>query len=1307
MAEVKLSVSKAEFKAMKKMLQELIDSGEWGPEYTNAEYRVPCTINDTMLKARVVIKMMDGIEKYDAYNHDYIGTKISKIADCEEMYKTIIGISINYQEFANATDTHGLDKFTFCPEGCVQIALDIFKTVRNISKKLKSCKEGTKAFRKIQSQIALKLDAEYAQREAEKVYYEELTSPEALEIATQAEINLAIANNTISSALADVIANEDKKFTVSWRNIETGKILGMKNFSYESALEKVKEMEAMTDYCDSVTMEEQVPEVKIVEVEIEDDGSNDDADDDEEIVATVENAAEDDDDDELIDEPEIDQTQKMKKTLAARQGVNGVTRYFLNGIAISAANAVKLIIDYCNADANYELSADVKIFESKAAKDLRTNTAKTLSKIEWISENYAPVSNKPNSQKFVFFGRRFMKLTDGANGIEIGLDEIKNAEYDAEFEMDHLVSTAARAGVDNDEQKKQEALEQLAKLADKYRSMFKALLASEKEWAVDFEVAARFYGREALIPELEKIAAKFEEPVAEDDGSNDDPDEDEVTTVETEIETDDEDDELIDEPEVIEVEEKPELYTATTYIIGNGGAMRPYEKKFKTSVAAYNYLLKKRLKYAGITRWTHEITYKGKVIYENGSDLRDGEVTTDSDIQKILDAEQAKMNHILAIGEFNNYIAYWSCECAVTPEAMEIAVQTEIDNAATAMFTEVFDEVEYWENEYKNAKDKVDHFNSPDRMHGDNEDELRAYWEKEMVCRKDKKDKALSELAKLKATYPQVFLKVLADVQNEYSKDFAEGYGAELLKFAEVEIEDDGSNDDPDEDEVTTVETETEDDELIDEPEIVKVEEKPLKWSKSKIKAAKNILKELLKRGYFGTTDYSYRDEYYHVCHVIKMIELMQEYEGFNKEQLQISGARLNCPKSWLHGLAVTYGKFVSYSDTYGLDAFTYTAEGLWKIICDILSEVGNIAYKLPSCNPQYAGTSTFKINQALLAEEFDAEYEAKLEMRRAEFEAQKNKNTVVEIDNAVGANNKKPVEISGYAELPFDTPVEKTEKLLKDIKVLRLSATAETLIYDNFDDLIDSPTKYINIDFKGVGTQDTVTTLEKLFEANGIPPYLGYDIETSEIQPAEIGNAAKVETAPDFPIMADQFAALELAEAYYPNLHISGKITKSNGTLTAINADGVQVEIFDDYLKIEHDGTETTIQFDISEKVFVEALSEVTAKMLETGEVINTFEIVGKSGLIYTYTESTLRPIRTETQAEYDARVNAAPKVAKVANCAETVKFWKILRHKQQSLKAIINEHSVAAQLKYKVQVAEILKIVNEIKKSTCAAAA
>lgn len=117
------------------------------------------------------------------------------------------------------------------------------------------------------------------------------------------------------------------------------------------------------------------------------------------------------------------------------------------------------------------------------------------------------------------------------------------------------------------------------------------------------------------------------------------------------------------------------------------------------------------------------------------------------------------------------------------------------------------------------------------------------------------------------------------------------------------------------------------------------------------------------------------------------------------------------------------------------------------------------------------------------------------------------------EIDNAVGANNKNSVEISGYAELPFDTPVEKTEKLLKDIKVLGLSATAETLIYDNFDALTGSPTEYININFKGVGTQDTVTTLEKLFEVNGILPYLGYDIKTSEIQPAEIDNTEIAET--------------------------------------------------------------------------------------------------------------------------------------------------------------------------------------------------
>lgn len=79
----------------------------------------------------------------------------------------------------------------------------------------------------------------------------------------------------------------------------------------------------------------------------------------------------------------------------------------------------------------------------------------------------------------------------------------------------------------------------------------------------------------------------------------------------------------------------------------------------------------------------------------------------------------------------------------------------------------------------------------------------------------------------------------------------------------------------------------------------------------------------------------------------------------------------------------------------------------------------------------------------------------------------------------------------------------------------------------------------------------------------------------------------------------ADQFAALELADDYYPNLNISGKLTKTNGTLTVINKDGVTVTICDDYLEITGENVKQRINYDIAESTFRAALQKVTMQAI------------------------------------------------------------------------------------------------------------
>ena len=214
-------------------------------------------------------------------------------------------------------------------------------------------------------------------------------------------------------------------------------------------------------------------------------------------------------------------------------------------------------------------------------------------------------------------------------------------------------------------------------------------------------------------------------------------------------------------------------------------------------------------------------------------------------------------------------------------------------------------------------------------------------------------------------------------------------------------------------------------------------------------------------------------------------------------------------------------------------------------------------------------------------------------------------------------------------------------------------------------------------------------------------------DSETEEL----IDEAAEVsDTALTFPVVADQFAALELADDYFPNLNISGKLTKSNGVLTAINENGVKVTIHDDHLEIDSENGTWRIEYDIAETVFCRVLRELTVKAITEGKMQDTFEIVGKSGLIYTYTESTLKPVLTETQEQHDARINSAPKITKKLDVEDSVKvkdLWKILRQKQQALKAIMAEKNIVAARKYSVKIAEIKFLVDAINALTKTAAA
>ena len=266
---------------------------------------------------------------------------------------------------------------------------------------------------------------------------------------------------------------------------------------------------------------------------------------------------------------------------------------------------------------------------------------------------------------------------------------------------------------------------------------------------------------------------------------------------------------------------------------------------------------------------------------------------------------------------------------------------------------------------------------------------------------------------------------------------------------------------------------------------------------------------------------------------------------------------------------------------------------------------------------------------------------------------------------------------------------LEKLEKIAADIKFNTLIAALENESTEN--------SKVVDIDdgSNDEPAEDFLTSCNAEISEDA-------DIED------ELVDAPATDENPVLLTVADQFAALELADDYYPNLNISGKLTKINGTLTAINKDGITVTICDDYLEITGENVKQRINYDIAENTFRAALQKVTMQAITEGKIQDTFEIVGKSGLIYTYTESTLKPVRTETPEQYNARINSTPKEIPTLDTvpAKVNELWQILRQKQQALKAIMAEENIVAARKYSVKIAEIKLIVDSINNFTKTAA-
>ena len=180
---MKKGLSRAELKAAKNILKKLLEKSEF---YRNDEPQV-----------EVVIGMIDHIEKCGDWNTES-QTSISKFAKYStltnsELTATLHGMAINFGGIYVST-TLGLETFGWTYEIVSALAIYFLKkTCVKITNILRECapnNEGASYYRATWSKLAQKIDAEKAlEREIE----EYAVSEEAQEVATQAEIENAVA----------------------------------------------------------------------------------------------------------------------------------------------------------------------------------------------------------------------------------------------------------------------------------------------------------------------------------------------------------------------------------------------------------------------------------------------------------------------------------------------------------------------------------------------------------------------------------------------------------------------------------------------------------------------------------------------------------------------------------------------------------------------------------------------------------------------------------------------------------------------------------------------------------------------------------------------------------------------------------------------------------------------------------------------------------------------------------------------------------------------------------------------------------
>lgn len=322
----------------------------------------------------------------------------------------------------------------------------------------------------------------------------------------------------------------------------------------------------------------------------------------------------------------------------------------------------------------------------------------------------------------------------------------------------------------------------------------------------DPEFEAFFKFAKTVDDELASLKA------AEDDGSNDDAEEDFLASLDTSIDEDTETDELVDEAEPVQ-----EKIYVTNVLINPGNFIGKHYtgslKEFKNAMDAFNYLKDKERHYAKKTHWLHEIyvcedVHKLETVIYRSSDCPIvDENSTVPEIQELIDAEKALIKILTADAEptqalylddvqFGTFGLSWTfgkgkraaANCYIDGELVSRALAEDIFNRRRSRAIKATVEYKIADN----FQDLRFHTCSlADYKQDDTEGKSAEYIQALQECivsEENERREILGNLQELATAYPQVYAKVLADLQEEHQERFVDNYGDEVLAFSSTEI---------------------------------------------------------------------------------------------------------------------------------------------------------------------------------------------------------------------------------------------------------------------------------------------------------------------------------------------------------------------------------------------------------------------------------------------------------------------------------------------------------------------------------------